>query len=553
MTLEAVRTPLGVGALALVAAGCSAPRDPSLEREGVELVWGGERRLEASDAAEFDQLGYSVSLAADRALLGAYGDDSYRGAAYVFVRSSSSNWTEEQKLVASSETEGDAVGWSVSLSADRALLGAYGDDSYHGAAYVFVRSGGSFIEEQKLVASDGAEGDNFGWSVSLSTDRALVGAYGKDTSRGAAYVFVRSGGSWIEEQKLVASDGVTEDKLGYAVSLDGDRALLGASGKDTSRGAAYVFVRSGGSWTEEQKLVASDGALDDHFGVSVSLAGDRALLGAYWDDSLRGAAYVFARDGSSWTEQQKLVASDGASGHRFGNSVSLGADRALIGAYANDSGRGAAYVFVRSDGSWSEEQRLVASDGVSSDAFGWSVSLAADRALVGAHYDDNLRGAAYFFSLQRANGDPCSTDEDCASGPCEDGICCNRACATSERCRADLKVSGEDGMCGPAKAGMLGAPCTFHEQCTSGNCADGVCCDRTCDGSCEACSAVLKGEGEDGTCECVSASDANAPNDDSGCGCRTSGSRRHAPGSWLGVALGLLLVRRRPVSFVPVR
>jgi hypothetical protein len=498
MRVEVVQRSLGVGALAAMAAACG-DMPGSLDERNVERLspsgWRNEQRLESSDAAELDQLGYSVSLADDRALVGAFGEASYAGAAYLFVRNGAS-FSEEQKVVVSDGAPNDYFGWSVSLHADRALIGAYAENDARGAAYVFVRDGSSWTEEQKLVASDGAEGDNFGWSVSLAHDRALVTASANDGVRGAAYVFVRDGSSWAEEQKLVASDGEPDDLLGYSAALGADRAVLGAPGKDGSRGAAYVFVRSGSSWSEQQKLVASDWESDDLFGCSVSLDGDRALLGAYWQDAFRGAAYTFLRSDDTWTEEQKLVASDAADGHRFGNAVSLDGDRALIGAYANDNARGAAYVFGRSGGSWNEEQKLVASDGAPSDLFGWSVSLAAGRALVGAYYDDNLRGAAYVFSR------------------IDDGA-------------------------------ALGAPCTTGEQCASGHCADGVCCDAACDGSCEACSAALKGEGKDGICECVSAQEASAPGNDSGCGCRAGRSPRHAERSWPCVALALLLSRRR--------
>ena len=424
MTPEAVGGPLGLAVLAVFTAGCGNPGLLDRQSHG-PLIWSEERRLEASDAAEFDQLGYSVSLAEDRALIGAYGDASYRGAAYFFARNRGV-WSEEQKVAASDAAEDESFGWSVSLDGDRALIGAYGDDAYRGAAYVFVRTGGVWTQEQKLVASDGAEGESFGWSVSLGGDRALVGAYGHDTARGAGYVFVRSGESWTEEQKLVVSDGVHDDKLGYSVSLAADRALLGALGNDAARGGGYVFARSESSWTEEQKLVASDGVSDDNFGVSVSLAADRALVGAYWDDSLSGSAYVFFRNGSSWIEEAKFVSSDRAAGHRFGSSVSLSVDRALIGAYGSNDGNGAAHVFVRSENSWTLEQLLVASDGARNDLFGWSVSLAAEDALVGAHNDDNLRGAAYVFALETTSDDPiadggsdaaCTSDGECVSAP----------------------------------------------------------------------------------------------------------------------------------------
>ena len=331
---------------------------------------------------------------------------------------------------------------------------------------------------------------------------------------------------------------------------------MGAPGDDGARGAAYVFVRSGSAWTEEQELVANDGAAFDNFGNAVSLAGDRALVGAYWNDEFRGAAYVFVNSGSTWTAEQKLVAGDGAAS-RFGNAVSLAGDRALIGAFAHDDGRGAAYVFSRSGdiNTWTAEQRLVASDG-QADLFAWSVSLAADRALVGAIYNDQLRGAAHLFSLGVENRDAGSADSDvgqdggpieagmpgscirgdeCTSGHCEDGICCDRTCAANERCRAELKVSGEDGVCGPAKAAAPGAPCRFDVQCTSGHCSgpDGVCADADAvpDGACTSGDA------------CVSGAEPSVPGDGGGCGCRAGSppASRHA---WLGVVLVLLLLRR---------
>ncbi len=361
-------------------------------------MWGGERRLEAPDSAEIDQFGYAVSLAAERAAVGSYGESLYRGAAYLFAPAGDA-WAPEQKLVPSDGAPGDSFGWSVSLGAERLLVGAYAQQSHRGAAYVFVRSGDAWLEEQRLVASDGAPGDSFGWSVSLSGDRALVGAFARGSSRGAAYIFRLNDGVWIEEQKLVANEGTENDMFGYSVALTPSEALIGAPGSDEARGAAHVFVLDDGAWAEAAKLTASFGALDDYFGISVSLVDDRALVGAYWDESLRGAAYVFFRTDGSFREEQKLAASDGAPGYRFGNAVALGADRALVGAYGSDDSRGAAYAFAFTDGTWSERQKLVASDGISSDFFGWSLAVDVDRALVGAHYDDVLRGAAYAYSL----------------------------------------------------------------------------------------------------------------------------------------------------------
>jgi hypothetical protein len=207
-----------------------------------------------------------------------------------------------------------------------------------------------------------------------------------------------------------------------------------------------VFVRSGSSWSQEAKLEASDGAGGDLFGFSVSLSADgsRALIGAPRGDTPRGvdagSAYVFVRSDSSWSEEAKLEASDGAEGGLFGFSVSLSGDgsRALIGAYGDDTPGGAdagsAYVFVRSGSTWSQQAKLEASDGAEGDWFGWSVSLSGDGnwAVIGAYLDDTPRGtdagSAYVFGLVKTNGEPCSMGSECLSGYCVDGVCCDSPC-----------------------------------------------------------------------------------------------------------------------------
>jgi hypothetical protein len=497
------KTALGAATIVAVAGACSGassgrPSHLASEPRAAALHWGSEQKLLASDAAELDQFGGAVSLAGDTAVVGAFGESSGRGAAYVFSRNGGA-WGDEHKLTASDGADLDRFGSSVSAAADRLLVGAYGADAFRGAAYVFARPEGAWAEEQKLAASGAAAGDNFGYAVSLAGDTALVGAHGAGGARGVAYVFVRSGGAWIEEQKLVATDAAADDSFGWSVSLAVDRALVGAPGKDGARGAAYVFVRSGSVWREEQKLVATDGVAFDNFGNAVSLAAGRALVAAYWKHDFRGAAYVFAKTGGAWAVEQKLAATDGATG-RFGNAVALQEDRALIGAFAHGDGRGAAYTFSLANAAaepWREGQRLVASD-VQADLFGWSVALAGESALVGAIYSDQLRGAAYAFSLgvddrdggaadgadaqddgSAEAGAPgpvgCTRGDECASGHCEDGICCDRTCTASERCRSALKVSGDDGVCGPAKAAAPGVPCRFDVQCTSGRCRGGLC------------------------------------------------------------------------------
>jgi hypothetical protein len=399
-----------------------------------------QQKLTASDGATDDEFGYSVSLSSDgnTALIGAesaaVGGNSRQGAAYVFVRSGGV-WSQQQKLTASDGTSYDYFGNSVSISADgsTALSGAHfadvGVQGYSGAAYVFVRSGGVWSQQQKLTASD-VDGYSFGDSVSLSGDgsTAVIGAsyalIGGNIYQGAAYVFVRNGGTWSPQEKLIASVGASYDYFGNSVSMsaDGSTALIGAGnatiGSNTDQGAAYVFVRSGETWSQQQQLVASDGGVMDQFGSSVSLNsnGSVALIGAYGasidGNASQGAAYVFAVSGGVWSQQQKLTASDGATGDWFGWSVSLSGDgsTALIGAFKAAIGgnylRGAAYVFVGSGGVWSQQQKLIASDGVGGDAFGYSVTINGDgkTALIGADWAKigyhDIQGAAYAFTTE---------------------------------------------------------------------------------------------------------------------------------------------------------
>jgi hypothetical protein len=356
-----------------------------------------EVKLTPSDAATGDVFGNSVSISGDTAVVGAAYKNSGRGAAYIFVRSGS-NWIQQAKITASDAVAGDYFGISVSVSGNTAVVGAYYKDAKKGAAYVFVRSGTIWNQQAKLTASDGAADDYFGNSVSVSSDTVVVGAYYKDSHKGAAYVFVRSGSIWNQQAKLTASDGAANEYFGDEVSVSSDTAVVGAYGKNSNKGAAYVFVRSGSNWNQQAKLTASDGAASDYFGTSVSISSDTAIVGASGKDSHTGAAYVFVRSGSIWSQQIKLTASDpSAGGDYFGHSVSVSGDTALVGAYCKDSNTGAAYVFVRSGSNWSQQVKLTASDAASGDYFGDSVSVSSDTAVVGAMYKDSAKGAAYIY------------------------------------------------------------------------------------------------------------------------------------------------------------
>jgi hypothetical protein len=374
-------------------------------------------KLVAGDAAVDNCFGYSVSQAGNRVLIGAYRnhDGGYAsGAAYVFEYDGN-EWSEVAKLKASDAAPDDWFGRSVSLSGDRALIGAHGNDDAgerSGSTYVFEYDGNEWSEVAKLTASDAAAYDVFGYSVSLSGDRALIGAFENDDAgdrTGSAYVFEYDGNEWSEAAKLIASDATANDAFGWSVSLSGPRALVGAHQGTVGGywvGSAYVFEYDGNEWSEAAKLTASDAASSDLFGCSVSLSGDRALIGAVYNDDAgenSGSAYVFAYDGNGWSEMAKLTASDAAEGDRFGESVSLSGDRALVGAYFDgDAGdrSGSAYMFEYDGNGWSEVVKLTASDAAEGDNFGKSVSLSDDRALIGASNDDDAgvnSGSAYVF------------------------------------------------------------------------------------------------------------------------------------------------------------
>jgi hypothetical protein len=369
-------------------------------------------KLLASDGAPYDGFGNSVSIDGDTAVIGTPYNDTYgwnAGAAYVFVRTGDV-WIEQAKLLAS---DGDAVlrfGVSVSIDSETAVIGALGDSDYRtGAAYVFVRTGDVWTEQAKLT-SYSALWDAFGGSVSVDGDTAVIGANGDDDNQngiGAAYVFVRTGDVWSEQAKIVTSDYPSFDRFGDSVSVSGDTIIIGAPHDDRfglNIGAAYVFMRTNGVWTEQAKLQASDGVSDNRFGLSVSVDGNTAVIGAPHDyDYATGSAYVYVRTGDVWTEQAKLLTSDGALSDFFGISVSVDDDTAVIGAHADGYYKytGSAYVFMRNGDIWTEQSKLLSSDGASDNRFGLSVSVDGNTAIIGATGDDDnglYAGAAYVFT-----------------------------------------------------------------------------------------------------------------------------------------------------------
>jgi hypothetical protein len=411
-------------------------------------------KLLASDAAAGHQLGRAVAVSGGTAVIGASFDDHVggtdAGSVYVFVPFGGV-WTQQAKLTASDAAEGDYFGDSVAVSGDTAVIGAAGNDGvggdYAGSAYIFVRAGGVWTEQAKLAASDTVTYDYFGYSVAVSGDTAVIGAVGDEdggTSAGSAYVFVRSGGVWSQQAKLLASDTAANDEFGDSVAVSGDTVVIGASrhhAGTTGAGSAYVFVRSDGVWTQQAKLTASDAAAGDYFGRSVAVSGDTAVIGAVGDDdggSSAGSAYVFVRSGEVWAEQAKLIASDAATDDYFGRSVAVSGGMAVIGTIWGDS----AYLFVRSDGSWTQQVKLTPSDTTAGNHFGESVALSGNTAVIGAFGDDDggsSAGSAYVFELG------CDPDDDGDGVPDASDNCPS----TANPAQADCDSNGIGDACEP--------------------------------------------------------------------------------------------------------
>ena len=329
-------------------------------------VWTEQQKLTANDAAASDLFGASVAISGDLIIVGAEGDDNAggtdAGSAYVFVRSGTV-WTQQAKLTASDAAASDFFGSAVATNGATTIVGSAQDDNAAGAnagaAYIFVHSGAVWSQQAKLVAADGAAGDGFGNSVAVSSTSVVVGASLADTAggtdAGAAYVFTQSGTVWPQQQKLIAPDGAASDNFGSSVAIHSDIAVVGAPFDDTASGtnsgSAYVFTRSGTVWTEQQQLMASDGAASDLFGNSVSVDFDTVIVGERFDDTAAGSAFIFQQYGTFWAEEQKLAASDRASNDLFGASVAIDGGTVIVGAYSDDTAAGtdagSSYIFIR--------------------------------------------------------------------------------------------------------------------------------------------------------------------------------------------------------------
>ncbi len=348
----------------------------------------------------------------------------------------------QQAYLKASNTEADdQFGYAVAVSGNTLVVGAPGEDSdadvvdgdqenndslWAGAAYVFVRSGVEWSFQAYLKASNSDFGDYFGYSVAISGDTIVVGAPYEDSSAttvngdqeddsveeaGAAYVFVREDDTWNQQAYLKPDNTGYHDFFAQSVAISGDTIVVGARREDgeyEDSGAAYVFTREEGNWSQQDYLKASNADEGDLFGYSVAISEDSIVVGAPYENDegvhYGGAGYVFVRDGSTWSEQARIIASNGDPGDFFGISVDISGDNIVIGAQGEDSNAmdvngdednddanfaGAAYVFIWDEGGWSQQAYLKASNTESEDRFGHSVALSGNTVVVGAYYEDS--------------------------------------------------------------------------------------------------------------------------------------------------------------------
>lgn len=375
----------------------------------------------------FANVGRAVAVDGDTALVSSpfanVGANDGAGAVYVYVRSGGA-WTQQAVLAATVAEPFSGFGSAVALDGDTAVVGApsaAGVVDFAGAVYVFVRSGTTWTQQARLVAADGESFSDFARQLAVDGDTVVVGApsmfLGNMNVVGAAYVFARSGGTWTQQQKLLASDGGEFDSFGNAVAIEGDRVVIAAHQADVGSalfaGAAYAFERSGGTWTQTQKITPDIPTEDDTFGSSVALDGDTVVIGArqppLLDDGGNGRAFVFVDDGTSWTQQAELVAADPAIGDEFGAAVGIAGDQIVVSAPFNgatpgvDLEVGAVYVFQRAMGVWSQQSRIRAVAGRQGEHMGDRIDLSGVTAIVGASEatvgDNAFQGKAYIFTL----------------------------------------------------------------------------------------------------------------------------------------------------------
>ncbi len=384
----------------------------------------------ANDAASGDAFGGSIAAAGTIVVAGSPFDDQsghLSGSAYVF-EPGGGGWSQSAKLTANDAAADDQFGFDVDTDGDVIVVGTPKHDGVgfdSGAAYVFVRSGAGWMQLTKLTANDAAQFDNFGYSVGVSGDVIVVGAFQDDdggSNSGSAYIFERDDAgtpddptddAWNQTAKLVANDASSQARFGQAVDADGDNVVIAAprDGGANVMGAAYVFTRDVGGWSQQQKINADDAAPGDAFGWAVDMEDGMLVVGQAQMKFEPGAAYVFTHDGVAWQQQAKLSASDGVANDQFGQAVATNGQSVVVGATALGTG-GAAYLFDDSSGVWSQSTMLQPDVTSAGDAFGSSVAMSDAALAIGASGDSDMGLAAGSAHIANLGAPPDDTPPD---------------------------------------------------------------------------------------------------------------------------------------------
>ncbi|MGO9582848.1 MAG: hypothetical protein ACLP36_08580 [Acidimicrobiales bacterium] len=384
---------LGAIAVSLLASCTTTPVVPS--SHGVRPIETQLAVLKGSDTVASDEFGVSVAVSGTTAVVGTTGT-AYAGRAYVFTKTAS-RWQQTAELDGSDTVPQDGFGSSVAASGTTLIVGAYEHAENAGRAYLFTKTALGWTQVAELEGSNIVADDDFGWSVAISGTTALVGAIGNAKYAGRAYVFAKTATGWTEVAELKGSDTVSKDAFGTSVAISGTTVIVGAEGHAHGTGAAYVFAKTTTGWSQVAELKGSDTVAGDDFGTSVAISGTTAVVGAYGHAGNAGRAYVFTETASGWKQAAELKGSDTTARDYFGISVAISGRTAVVGAYDHDNNAGRAYLFTKTPSGWQEKAELKGSNTVAENLFGVSASISGTTAVVGAEGGANFVGRAYVF------------------------------------------------------------------------------------------------------------------------------------------------------------
>jgi len=407
--------PLGIAAVLVVCSWSAATAGAPSQQEGSKLVGSG------AIGGAYQGSSVAISSNGNTAVVGGYADNGGVGAAWVYTRTAGVWSQQGAKLVGNDTVGTSYQGRAVAISADgnTVLVGGHGDHGYTGAAWVYTRSGGVWSQQGAKLVGTGAVGNaEQGWSVALSGDgnTALLGAQGDNGYAGATWVFTRAAGVWSQQgAKLLGTGaaGIAEQGASVAVSADGNTAIVGGLYDNSSVGAAWVFTRSAGVWSQQGLKLIGSGAVGPQVwqgcSVAISADGNTSIVGGLYDNNLLGAAWVFTRSGGVWSQQGNKLVGTGSVGLgtagtdvEQGTGVALSGDgnTAMVGGPIDAGYLGASWVYTRTAGVWSQHgAKLVGTGEVMVPEQGGSIAMSADgsTAIVGGDYDNVGSGAAWVF------------------------------------------------------------------------------------------------------------------------------------------------------------